>query len=54
LNGVFYCSRFGSELENWALFEPWNLHDPKSALIAAADAEMSEAVRRLGIPVAMA
>jgi hypothetical protein len=54
LNGVFYCSRFGSELENWALFEPWNLHDPKPALIAAADAEMAEAIRRLGILVAMA
>jgi hypothetical protein len=54
LNGVLYCSRFGGELENWALFEPWVLHDPKSVFIAAADAEMAEAIRQLGILVAMA
>jgi RES domain len=54
LNGVFYCSRFGRELENWALFEPWTLRGSKSSPIAVDDGELVEATRRLGILVAMA
>jgi hypothetical protein len=54
LNGVFYSSRFGSELENWALFEPWNLRGIKTSLITAAAAELLAATRRLGILMAMA
>lgn len=49
LNGVFYCFRFGSEFENWALFEPWALQNQTSELISPDDAEMGEAIKRLGI-----
>jgi hypothetical protein len=54
LNGVFYGSRFGSELQIWALFEPWTLRGTKTSLITAEDAELLEATRRLGIRLAMA
>ena len=54
LNGVYYSSRFGSELENWALFEPWTLDDPQSSPIVTDDADLNEAMRRMGIRGAMA
>jgi hypothetical protein len=54
LNGVRYASRFGNELENWALFEPWDIQDPKSVMIAASDPDLGEAIKRLGIGPAMA
>jgi RES domain len=54
LNGVFYCSRFGSELENWALFEPWTLRDAERSPLKADDTELVEATSRLGILAAMA
>jgi hypothetical protein len=54
LKGICYCSRFGSEFENWALFEPWTLRDANCSALTAGGAELVEAMRRLGIPAAMA
>jgi RES domain len=54
LSGVVYCSRFGTELENWAIFEPWTLRLAKFSPFSADDLDLHEAVRRLGIPVVMA
>src|SRR5215831_18408735 len=42
-DGVYYRSRFGHDLENWALFEPFKISQTGSAPIAADDATFLEA-----------
>ncbi len=47
--GVFYGSRYGHSLENWALFEPFLLVRPASDAFSADDEDFLEALRLLGI-----
>jgi hypothetical protein len=49
LAGVYYRSRYGHNLENWALFEPCHIHRMKSKPVAAEDAALLEAMRILGL-----
>jgi hypothetical protein len=47
--GVFYRSRYGHSLENWALFEPFLLIGPVSDVLSPEDADLAEALHLLGI-----
>jgi hypothetical protein len=47
--GVFYRSRYGQTLENWAIFEPFPLEDPTSKELSEDDPDLLEALRLHGI-----
>jgi len=47
--GIFYRSRFGQTLENWAIFEPFPLHNAISKEFPADDPDLLEALGLLGI-----
>jgi len=53
--GVFYHSRYGHSIENWAIFEDWTMPDrspinqPSSRKIAEDDPDLVEALRVLGL-----
>ncbi len=54
-SGVFYHSRYGNSIENWAIFEDWAvperfpIHQPNSRKVAEDDPDLMEALRRLGL-----
>ena len=49
LDGIYYRSRYGHDLENWALFEPFEISSPKAPLeIRLDDVDLQEACRLLG------
>lgn len=50
-DGVYYRSRHGHDLENWALFEPFRISETKSDSIAPEDSVLLEALRILGLRV---
>ena len=52
LAGVYYRSRYGHDLENWALFEPCRIHRTKSRKVTAEDAALTEAMGILGLKFA--
>ena len=52
LAGVFYHSRHGHSLENWAIFEPFPLENPQSENLSADDADFLEALHFHGIRLA--
>lgn len=55
--GVFYHSRYGHSLENWAIFEDWAVLErfpitqPKSRKVAEDDPDLLEALRILGLVI---
>jgi hypothetical protein len=49
LAGVYYRSRYGHDLENWALFEPCRIHRMKSRRVTPDDPPLAEAMRMLGL-----
>ena len=49
LAGVYYRSRYGHNLENWALFEPCRIHRMKSKAVVPEDTALLEAMRILGL-----
>lgn len=51
LDGIYYRSRFGHDLENWALFEPFRISQEGAEPIAPDDALMLEALQMLGLRV---
>jgi hypothetical protein len=52
LAGVYYRSRYGHNLENWALFEPCRIHRMKSRPVSEDDAALKEAMRILELKFA--
>jgi hypothetical protein len=48
-DGVFYRSRYGHSIENWAIFEPFPLRDTAGAAIAIDDPDLHSALRILGL-----
>lgn len=52
LAGVYYRSRFGHNLENWALFEPCRIGRTKSRRVAPDDLALNEAMTILGLTFA--
>ncbi len=47
--GIFYRSRYGQTLENWALFEPFSLEQAASEEFSEGDPDLLEALRLHGI-----
>ena len=48
-HGVYYQSRHGADLFNWALFEPFDLNDLSDSELDAADPDFQEALRLLDL-----
>ena len=51
-DGVYYPSRFGHDLENWALFEPFRISQTNSVAIASDDPAFVAALQMLALRVA--
>ena len=52
LDGIYYRSRYGHDLENWALFEPFEISSPEIPIpIRPDDVDLQEACRLLGLKV---
>ena len=55
--GVYYHSRYGHSIENWAVFEDWTMSDrfpirqPNSRKVGEDDPDLLEALRILGLVV---
>jgi hypothetical protein len=55
--GVFYHSRYGHSIENWAIFEDWTMpnrfpiHQLTSRKVAEDDPDLLEALRILGLVI---
>ena len=47
--GVFYHSRYGHSIENWAIFEPFRIANRKSKRANEKDPDLVEALRILGL-----
>ena len=48
-NGVCYQSRHGTDLMNWALFEPFQIDQIENSSLGLADQDLMEAVKRLDL-----
>lgn len=48
-DGIYYQSRHGADLFNWALFEPFPLDDLSDTELNGADPNFQEALRRLDL-----
>ena len=52
LDGIYYRSRYGHDLENWALFEPFRINAPKAPVeIRPDDVDFREACGLLGLKI---
>jgi hypothetical protein len=52
LNGIYYRSRYGHDLENWALFEPFQIRKRgDSEAIRVDDPDLLAACEILGIQI---
>ena len=52
LNGIYYRSRYGHDLENWALFEPFDLQNLGNAeSVRPDDADLMAACEIFGIVI---
>jgi len=52
LDGIYYRSRYGHDLENWALFEPFQLHSHATpAAIHPNDTGLRQACELLGLSI---
>jgi hypothetical protein len=49
LDGIFYSSRYGHSIENWAIFEPFPLRNTSATAIAAEDPDLQSALRLHGL-----
>ncbi|HEY3991105.1 MAG TPA: RES domain-containing protein [Acidobacteriaceae bacterium] len=49
LDGIFYRSRYGHSIENWAIFEPFPLHNTSASAIAADDPDLHTALQLHGL-----
>ena len=45
LDGIRYLSKYGNDIENWALFEPADLTDTNQRAISPHDADLNKALR---------
>jgi hypothetical protein len=48
-DGIYYRSRHGHDLENWALFEPFSIKHAATQAIATDDPDFLNALRILGL-----
>ena len=52
LDGIYYRSRYGHDLENWALFEPFEISSTETPIaVRPDDVDLQEACRLLGLKI---
>ena len=52
LDGIYYRSRYGHDLENWALFEPFEISSPEIPIaVRPDDVDLQEGCRLLGLKI---
>jgi hypothetical protein len=51
-DGIYYHSRYGHSMENWAIFEPFPIANQQSEKIDENDPDLVEALRTLGLILA--
>jgi hypothetical protein len=51
LDGIYYRSRYGHNLENWALFEPFHLTNVTSTPLNLIDQDLGLALKILGLQI---
>jgi len=52
LDGIYYRSRYGHDLENWALFEPFKINPYEAPIIVRPDdVDLQEACTLLGLKI---
>ena len=52
LDGIYYRSRYGHDLENWAFFEPFEISSPQARIaVRPDDVDLQEACRLLGLKI---
>jgi hypothetical protein len=52
LDGIYYRSRYGHDLENWALFEPFEFSSRETAIaVRPDDVDLQKACRLLGLKI---
>jgi hypothetical protein len=49
LAGIYYRSKYGHDVENWALFEPFQINVRDSESIRTDDPELQQAFRLHGL-----
>jgi hypothetical protein len=49
LGGIYYRSKYGHDVENWALFEPFQINVKDSELIQSDDPDLQQALRLHGL-----
>ena len=49
LAGIYYRSKYGHDLENWALFEPFQIKIENSDSVRADDPDLKRALRLHGL-----
>jgi hypothetical protein len=54
LDGIFYRSRYGHSIENWAIFEPFPLRNTAGSAIVADDPDLQSALRLHGLTMTKA
>jgi len=52
-DGVHYRSKYGHDVQNWALFEPFKLNPDKSEEIQLSDADLEKALNIHGLRLAV-
>jgi hypothetical protein len=50
--GIYYHSRYGHSIENWAIFEPFSIANQQSKKVDESDPELLEALRILSLVLA--
>lgn len=54
-SGIYYQSRYGNDLENWALFEPFQIHQQIDLLgLNRENAVLQQACEILGVHLELA
>ena len=51
-DGIFYRSRYGHTIDNWAIFEPFPLRNTTASSLAADDPDLQSALRIHGLTMA--
>jgi hypothetical protein len=52
LDGIYYRSRYGHDLENWALFEPFKINPYEAPIVVRPDdVDLQDACTLLGLKI---
>jgi len=52
VDGIYYRSKYGHDIDNWALFEPFNISDPRTEPLRLDDPDLQAALKLHGLKLA--